>query len=248
MFGMTKQLIGIKLTCLMLSCYVLTVHPEFIRAYSSFGALRAAQTKGLARIDPIALRDYAVDRHGSIDDHPYGGGDGMVLRPEPLAAAINALPTRPTIILTSPIGKRWTQQDAQLLAASERPLAFVCGRFAGVDQRFIDTYVDAEYSCGDVILTGGELPALMMIDSIVRLLPGALGNPKSAVDDSFSPGCSGGLEHALYTRPPVFEGKTVPEVLLSGDHDAIASWRKRDALERTRRYRPDLIDDDARPD
>ena len=245
---MIKQPTGTKPTSLMLSCYVLTVHPDFIRAYSSFGALRAAQMKGLAQVEQIGLRDYAVDRHGSIDDHPYGGGDGMVLRPEPLAAAINALPTRPTVILTSPVGRLWTQKDALHFAASERPLAFVCGRFAGVDQRFIDTYVDAEYSCGDVVLTGGELPALMMIDSIIRLLPGVLGNPKSAIDDSFASGCGGALEHALYTRPPVFEGKTVPEVLLSGNHDAIASWRRRDALERTRQYRPDLIDDDAPPD
>ena len=194
----------------------------------------------MARVTPVALRDFAVDRHGSVDDHPYGGGDGMVLRPEPLAAALTSLPARPKVILTSPSGKTWTQRDAERYAAADEPLAFICGRFAGVDQRFIDRYVDAVYSCGDVVLTGGELPALMMIDSVFRLLPEVLGNPESAQKDSFADAFAGGLEHALYTRPPVFEGLAVPDVLMSGDHSAIGKWRAHDAINRTRKWRPDL--------
>lgn len=225
----------------MRSFYVLTVHPEFIRAYGEFGALKAATAKGKAVVQPVGLRDFAVDRHGSVDDHPYGGGDGMVLRPEPLAAALRSLAVQPRVILMSPVGKVWSQKDAVEYAADDRPLAFVCGRFAGVDQRFIDRYVDAEYSCGDVILTGGELPALMMIDSIVRLLPDVLGNPDSPRCDSFAASFGGGLEYALYTRPPVFEGESVPTVLLSGDHHAIAQWRAANATERTARLRPDLV-------
>jgi tRNA (guanine37-N1)-methyltransferase len=228
----------------MRSFYVVTVHPDFISAYGEFGALKAASAKGIAEVRPVALRDFAVDRHGSVDDHPYGGGDGMVLRPEPLAKALTSLPVRPKVILTSPIGKIWSQKDAEQFASDDRPVAFVCGRFAGVDQRFIDRYVDAEYSCGDVILTGGELPALMMIDSIVRLLPNVLGNPDSPRCDSFSASLGGGLEYALYTRPPVFEGEPVPSVLLSGDHAAIAQWRIKNAAQRTERLRPDL----AQPD
>lgn len=220
---------------------VITIHPGFITAYGQFGALRAAHAKGLAQIDAVDLRDFAVDRHGSIDAHPYGGGEGMVLRPEPLAAAIDALPERPLTILTSPAGRHWQQRDAEKYALATRPLAFVCGRFAGVDQRFIDTYVDAEYSCGDVILAGGELPALMMIESILRLLPGVLGSEDSAATDSFAAGCQGGLEYPLYTRPPEFRGLKVPEVLLSGDHARVEAWRQEQGQERTRQRRPDLL-------
>ncbi len=221
--------------------YFLTVHPDFIGAYSGFGAFKAATVKGIAETKAVALRDFAVDRHGSVDDHPYGGGDGMVLRPEPLAEALKSLPVKPRVILTSPVGRVWTQHDAEHHATDPQPLAFVCGRFAGVDQRFIDRYVDAEYSCGDVILTGGELPALMMVDSILRLIPGVLGNPESPRCDSFADSLDGGLEYALYTRPPIFEGEAVPPVLMSGDHSAIAKWRAEDAAKRTARLRPDLV-------
>lgn len=224
----------------MRKVYVVTVHPRFVEAYKAFGAVRAAKEKNIAELEAIDLRNYAVDKHGSIDDSPYGGGDGMVMRPEPLAAAIDALPVRPRVLLTSPAGKVWTQAEAAKLAASTEPVLIVAGRFAGVDQRFIDQYVDEEFSAGDFVLAGGELPALMMIDSMLRLLPGVLGHQDSAKNDSFAPGCAGGLEHPLYTRPPEFQGLTVPPVLLSGDHEAIAQWRHDESERRTKERRPDL--------
>lgn len=220
---------------------VLTIHPDFIAAYQRFGVLRAARERQVATVDAVALRDFAVDKHGSVDDRPFGGGDGMVMRPEPLAQALASLGGKRRVILTSPAGKPWTHREAARLAAAGDDLAFVCGRFAGVDQRFIDAYVDEQFSCGDVVLSGGELPALMMIDSILRLLPGVLGHPDSAKQDSFADGFAGGLEHPLYTRPPVFEGRAVPEVLMSGDHEKIAVWREDEARRRTAVMRPDLL-------
>jgi len=225
----------------MRSFAVITVHPAFITAYAQFGALSAAAAKGVATVQAIDLRDFAVDRHGSVDAPPYGGGDGMVLRPEPLQAALASLPQRPLVVLTSPGGRPWTQREAEAMAADSRPVAFICGRFAGVDQRLIEACVDVEFSCGDVVLTGGELPALMMIDSVLRLLPGVLGHAASAVVDSFAAGCQGGLEYPLYTRPAEFCGRKVPPVLLSGDHAKIAAWRHEQALLRTQRLRPDLL-------
>jgi tRNA (guanine37-N1)-methyltransferase len=231
---------------------VITVHPAFVDSYGRFGVVRAARERGLAQVDAVALRDYAVDKHGSVDDTPYGGGDGMVMRPEPLRDAVMKLGARavaessgaddPLVILTTPAGKPWTHAEAARLAASARPLIFVCGRFAGVDQRFVDRYVHAQYSCGDVVLSGGELPALMMIDSVLRLVPGVLGHADSARLDSFAEGFDGQLEHPLYTRPPEFEGLKVPDVLLSGDHAAIERWRRDEARRRTAELRPDLID------
>lgn len=220
---------------------VLTIHPAFIAAYDKFGVLRAARERGLATVEALALRDFAVDKHGSVDDRPFGGGDGMVMRPEPLADALKSLGAKRRVILTSPAGKPWTHAEAARLAAAGEDLAFVCGRFAGVDQRFIDNYVDEQFSCGDVVLSGGELPALMMIDAILRLIPGVLGHAESAVKDSFAAGFGGGLEHPLYTRPPVFEGAEVPEVLMSGDHEKIAAWRDSEARRRTAQLRPDLL-------
>lgn len=206
--------------------------------------LQAAKTKGLAHVSPIDLRDYAVDKHGSVDDSPYGGGDGMVLRPEPLAAAIDALAVggiKPRVLLTTPAGKLWNHAQAVRFAASDEPLAIVSGRFGGVDQRFIDLYVDEEFSIGDVVLAGGELPALMMAESILRFVPGTLGHAESAALDSFGDALAGGLEHPLYTRPADFRGHGVPDVLLSGDHSRIAEWRRAAAIERTHARRPDLV-------
>lgn len=227
----------------MRDLYVLTVHPRFVEAYKTFGVVRAAREKGVADLKAIDLRDYAVDKHGSVDDSPYGGGDGMVMRPEPLAAAVDAFPVKPRVLLTSPAGKPWTQAEARRLADDSGPLLIVAGRFAGVDQRFIDQYVDDEFSAGDFVLAGGELPALMMIDSMLRLLPGVLGHQDSANMDSFAPGFDGGLEHPLYTRPPEFRGVGVPPVLLSGDHEAIAEWRREESHRRTKERRPDLSAD-----
>lgn len=227
-----------------------TIHPDFISAYGKFGVMRAAQAKDLARIDVVNLRDHAIDKHGTVDDVPYGGGDGMVMRPEPLAAAVQAIrASTPSVqvILTSPAGKLWRQQDACEFAAKEQSLVFICGRFAGVDQRFIDGYVDQEYSLGDFVLSGGELAALAMADSILRFVPGVLGHAESAAQDSFAPGFQGGLEHPLYTRPQSFDGQPVPDVLTSGDHQAIAKWRVDQAALRTKERRPDLLPDPLKP-
>lgn len=224
---------------------IITIHPDFVNAYRRFGVLRAAEDKGLASISALHLRDYAVDRHASVDDRPYGGGDGMVLRPEPLAAALEAAARQCTgrarVLLTSPQGQRWSQKAAAQFAQSEQPVVIICGRFGGVDQRLIDRHVDEEWSLGDFVLAGGELPALAMLESILRLLPGVLGDQESAVRDSFGDVFAGGLEHPLYTRPPIWEGLAVPEVLLSGDHRRIEEWKREQAQSMTRRKRPDLL-------
>jgi tRNA (guanine37-N1)-methyltransferase len=217
----------------------LTVHPAFIESYAKFGVFRAAERAGVT-IRPINLRSYAVDKHGSVDDYPFGGGDGMVLRPEPLSAAIQEFSGPKKVFITSPSGRPWTHADAVRYASSDEHLIFVSGRFAGVDQRFLDHYVDEDISLGDFVISGGELPSLTLADSILRLVPGVLGNIKSAKEDSFGEELSGLLEYPLYTKPLDFEGHTVPEVLLSGDHAKISTWRKDQALRKTERLRPDL--------
>ncbi len=231
----------------MYNVTVVTIHPKFIESYFSFGVIGAAHEKGLARVVSLDLRHFAVDKHGTIDDHPYGGGDGMVLRPEPLADAIKSLSDDAYVILTSPNGKIWSRDDAPRILNLKRPIALICGRFGGVDERFIKRYVHEELSVGDFILSGGELPALMMIDAMLRLVPGVLGNEDSAVCDSFSSGCHGILEHPLYTRPQTFEGEDVPVVLLSGNHKKIEEWQRKAAIERTRKYRPSLLNDNTSP-
>ena len=196
---------------------------------------------GSLQVDCLDLRDFGVNHQGTVDDRPYGGGDGMVMRCEPLAAAVQAAaPTK--VIGFSPSGTPWTQSHAQRMADSDgQTIAMVCGRFAGIDERFIEGYVDEEYSLGDFVISGGELAALVATDSIARLLPGGLGHPQGAVTDSFSPCFAGGLEYPLYTRPPQFEGRQVPPVLLSGDHGKISTWRHEMAVHRTRKLRPDLL-------
>lgn len=225
----------------------ITIHPHVIEAYRSFGVFRAAEAASIVKIASVHLRDYAADKHGSVDDTPYGGGDGMVMRADCLSAALDAVTEKifdgrkPFVIYTSPCGKRWDQSAAQNLVDEKMPIVFICGRFAGVDQRFIDQCVDAEYSVGDVILAGGELPSLMMAESILRLIPGVLGHASSASDDSFGVGMEGRLEYPSYTKPFDWRGEKVPEILMSGNHDAIATWRKNASIERTRKLRPDLI-------
>jgi tRNA (guanine37-N1)-methyltransferase len=218
----------------------ISIHPEFIRAYFEFGVFAAAKAKGLATIDAINLRDFAIDSRGTIDDTPYGGGDSMVMRPEPLKKALDHLGGG-YVIMPSPGGKPWNQKQAQALLDEQRPIIVVCGRFAGIDQRFCDLYVDAEFSLGDFVISGGELAGLTMIDSCLRLIPESLGNAESARYDSFSPQIEGLLEHPLYTRPPLFEGIEVPEVLRSGHHEHIQKWRRQQSIERTSLKRPDLV-------
>lgn len=221
--------------------HFVSVHPQFIESYWQFGTFKSAQDKGLVNLNAINLRTYAVDKHGSVDARPYGGGDGMVLRPEPLASAVNAIPNNPYVILTSPRGKMWQQSDVARLRTMDRPIVFVCGRFGGVDERFIERYVDEEISIGDFILSGGELAALTICDSVIRTIPGVLGHEESALLDSFSPKISGHLEHPLYTKPATFEDLEVPPVLLSGNHQAIEDWRQDQSRKLTKKHRPDLL-------
>lgn len=219
-----------------------TIHPCFIQAYFDFGIMASASHVG-CELQAINLRDYALDKRGSVDDHPYGGGDGMVMRPEPMKAALDKLPKNAICIAPSPSGKIWTQEHCLEFAQKLRsqPLVFLCGRFAGLDQRILDSYVDYEFSAGDYVVSGGELPALLMADSILRQCPGVLGNAVSATCDSFGEGMGGLLEYPLYTRPRDFEGKLVPEVLCSGDRARIEAWRRLQSRQTTARLRPDLL-------
>lgn len=225
----------------MLKTSFLTVHPAFVASYAQFGVLKGAKDAASLAIEVLNLRDFAVDKHGTIDSPPYGGGDGMVLRCEPLTAAVESLPEKPLLIVPDPSARPFTQVDATRFSKSERPLCFVCGRFSGIDQRFLDLHEHESFSLGDYVVSGGELPALMMLDAIARHLPGALGNAASARDDSFGEGLEGLLEYPLYTRPTTFRGLEVPPILLSGDHAAIAKWRRQKSHERTREKRPDLF-------
>ncbi|MBF0440699.1 MAG: tRNA (guanosine(37)-N1)-methyltransferase TrmD [Oligoflexales bacterium] len=215
---------------------IATLYPSFVEAYLKFGILRNAIEKNILSFNIINIRDYAVDRHGSVDDHPYGGGDGMVLRCEPLVRLVSVFEKRPLIIYTSPSGRLWNHEDAVKFSGIETPLLFICGRFAGVDQRFIDSYVDDEISFGDFVVSGGELPVLMMVDSIARQIPGVIGNPISPEYDSFTKEMKGLIEYPLYTRPEEFEGMRVPSVLLSGNHRKIDEWRRKESIMRTEHW------------
>jgi tRNA (guanine37-N1)-methyltransferase len=218
---------------------VLTLFPAMFEGPLALSIPGRIQQQGLATIRIHDLREWGLGRHRSVDDAPYGGGAGMILRPEPVAAAIDAL-RRPdsTVILLDPIGEVFDQARASDLARRSH-LVFVCPRYEGVDER-IRSLVDLELSIGDYVLSGGELPALVVIDAVIRLLPGAI-EDASTLEESFAHGL---LEYPQYTRPPVFRGMDVPAVLTSGDHGAVARWRHEQALERTRRRRPDLIPED----
>ncbi len=214
---------------------VLTLFPAMFDGPLAQSIPGRIQEQGLAAIRIHDLRDWGLGRHRSVDDAPYGGGAGMILRPEPVATALDAL-RRPEslVILLDPVGEVFRQARAADLATRSH-LIFVCPRYEGVDER-IRSMVDLELSIGDYVLTGGELPALVVIDSIIRLLPGAIEDASTA-EESFSDGI---LEYPQYTRPPVFRGMDVPSVLTSGDHGAVARWRHERAIERTRLRRPDL--------
>jgi len=217
---------------------VVTLFPETFGSPLAVGPLRRARGRGLLEIGLHQLRDYATGSHLAVDDAPYGGGQGMVLKPEPLVAAIEhvAAGRRPRRVLLSARGARLTQAPVRALAA-EPALLLVCGRYEGVDER-VTAWIDEELSIGDYVLSGGELAALVLLDAIARLLPGALGNADSPVDDSFATGL---LEHPQYTRPLDFRGAGIPEILLSGDHAAIARWRRAESLRVTLARRPDLL-------
>jgi tRNA (guanine37-N1)-methyltransferase len=222
---------------------VITIFPGLFEPFVSESMVGIAVRGGHVEIGVHDLRHHTDDRHHVVDDAPYGGGPGMVMKPEPLVKAIEAVAgpkgggRQAHVVLMSPQGDRLDQAKLAGLAACSR-LAIVCGRYEGVDQRAIDLAVDEEISLGDYVLSGGEVPAMALIEGVVRLLPGVLGNPESARTESFQAGL---LEGPQYTRPASFRGLEVPEVLRSGDHAAVARWREARARERTRRRRPDLL-------
>jgi len=225
---------------------VITIFPGLFEPFRETSLLGLACREGRVELAVHDLRRWTTDRHRTVDDAPYGGGPGMVMKPEPLVAAIEELagekgPRRSArVLLLTPQGRRF-DQEAALELAGHGHLVLVCGRYEGVDQRVIDLAVDEEISIGDYVLAGGELPALAVIEAVVRLLPGVMGNPASAETESFQAALGGLLEGPHYTRPAVFRGLEVPAVLRSGDHQAIAEWRAAQARERTRRRRPDLL-------
>ena len=220
---------------------LVTLFPEVIGSLVDYGITARAVRAGLIEIACFNPRDHALDRHRTVDDRPYGGGPGMVMRPEPLVAAIAAARawTRDARVLyLSPQGQVLRHPAVVAMAAAGRDLILVAGRYEGIDERVIALEVDEEWSIGDYVLSGGELPALVLLDALIRQLPGALGDAESAAQDSFAAGV---LDCPHYTRPPQYRGLAVPEVLLSGDHAAIARWRREQALARTRARRPDLL-------
>lgn len=227
---------------------IVTIFPEFFGQFIEHGIVRRARAASLVEITAHDLRQWTTDKHHVVDDRPFGGGDGMVLKPEPIFAGVEALTgaakrdelqpgTR--VVLLSPQGKVFSQAMAQELAESSQQIVLLCGRYEGVDERVAELLITDEISIGDYVISGGEAAAMVVIDAVTRLLPGALGSETSAVFESFSEGL---LDFPHYTRPPDFRGAKVPEVLLSGNHAEIARWRKQASLEKTRRNRPDLLE------
>ena len=219
---------------------ILTLFPDALELYLEVGVLGIAREKGLAEVRLVDFRDWTRDRHRTVDDRPFGGGPGMVLKPEPVTECLEWVEDRwgpHRRIALCPAGRLFRQADAERLSRDERVL-LLCGRYEGFDQRIFEELSLEPVSIGDFVLAGGELPALCLVEAAVRLLPGVLGDERSADLDSFQG--EGGLDHPHYTRPRLFRGREVPEVLLSGDHARIAEWREREARARTRRWRPDL--------
>jgi tRNA (guanine37-N1)-methyltransferase len=221
---------------------IVTLFPEICRGPLSESIMKRAQENRIVELHIHNLRDWTTDKHHVVDDAPFGGGQGMVMKPEPIYAAVEDLKSqianrKPQILLMSPAGRRLDQQMAQQLS-QESHLIIISGHYEGVDHRVIEHLIDLEISIGDYVLTNGGIAAVVLVDSIVRLLPGTLGHEQSAADDSFSNGL---LEAPQYTRPADFRGWKVPEVLLSGNHAEIAKWRKEQAIKRTRENRPDLL-------
>lgn len=246
---------------------IITIFPDFFTSILSHGVLKRALASDLLSVQTHNLRDFTHDRHRTVDDRPFGGGEGMVLKPEPMAAAIESLgmvpkaernPEKETIILLSAQGAPFTQTTARELAGLER-VVLICGRYEGVDERVNQLFCDRELSIGDYVLSGGELGAAVILDATMRLLPGVLGNEASSAYESFGQpdtafpanedgpprsthGSGGLLDYPHYTRPPEFRGIAIPEVLSGGNHDQIRRWRREQALEKTWRNRPDLLE------
>jgi tRNA (guanine37-N1)-methyltransferase len=227
---------------------VLTIFPEFFGQVFEFGIIRRAKLAGIVEINVHDIREFATDKHRMVDDRPFGGGDGMVLKPEPIFAAVeNLLKTSDKarysegtrVVLLTPQGRPLKQAVTKELADETKHLVIICGRYEGVDERVNKALITDEISIGDYVLSGGEPAAVVLVDSIVRLLPGALGSETSAVNESFT---SGLLDYPHYTRPAEFRGMKVPDVLLNGNHAEIERWRKEKALEKTSLYRKDLLE------
>ena len=248
---------------------IVTIFPDFFRGPLDYGIVRRAREAGLIEIAVHDLRDFTSDRHKTVDDRPFGGGEGMVLKPEPIFACVESMgiasqeqrrahESLETVVLLSPQGRMFSQSVAQELAGLKR-MVLVCGRYEGVDERVAEHLADQEISIGDYVLSGGEMAAAVMVDAITRLVPGALGNAASARQESFTAAAlkdgslnceapdstcaSGGLlDYPHYTRPAEFRGAAVPEVLIGGNHEQIRKWRRKKALEKTLRNRPDLLE------
>lgn len=220
---------------------VLTVFPDLVRGVFQYGIIGKAIDRGLVEIKVWDLREFADGNYRQTDDSPYGGGAGMVMKPEPIARAVEAASeegkVKPWRVLMTPQGQRFSQTKAEEMVKHSRIL-LICGRYEGVDERIREAFVDEELSLGDYVLSGGEIPAMAVIETLGRLIPGVLGNQESAENDSFS---SGLLDYPHYTRPPEFRGMKVPDVLLSGNHQEILRWRRREALRRTLERRGDLL-------
>lgn len=226
----------------MVTFSVVTIFPEIIRAYLGESILKRAIAAGLVSVSVHDLREYAADKHKTVDDYPYGGGAGMVMKPDPFFRIIEERwPDRQSrrVVLLSPKGRTFTQDAALSFSREERQTILLCGRYEAIDERVREALVDDEVSIGDYVLTGGELPALVIIDAIARLVPGVLGDSRSSAEDSFSCGL---LDYPHYTRPENFRGMTVPPVLLSGHHSGIERWRRMQSLRLTLEKRPELLE------
>jgi tRNA (guanine37-N1)-methyltransferase len=229
---------------------VLTIFPEFFGQVFDFGIIRRAKLADIVEINVYDIREFTIDKHRMVDDRPFGGGDGMVLKPEPIFAAIESLlgtsdrtvyPNGTRVVLLTPQGRPLKQPVAKELAEETKHLVVICGRYEGVDERVNETLVTDEISIGDYVLSGGEPAAVVLVDALVRLLPNALGSETSAENDSFSNGL---LDYPHYTRPAEFREMNVPDVLLNGNHAEIEKWRREKALEKTRNFRRDLLEGD----
>ena len=220
---------------------VITIFPRMVEAALAEGVIGRARERGVIDVRARDLRDFTTDRHRTVDDVPYGGGPGMVMKPEPIFGAVEAIAAErgvpSAIVLMTPQGRRFTQAEAVRLSRLER-IVVICGRYEGVDERVAEGLATDELSIGDYVLTGGELPALVVIDAVARLIPGVVGDAASVTGESF---VRGRLDHPHYTRPAVFRGRTVPDVLVSGHHGEIERWRRRERVRRTLERRPDLV-------
>lgn len=233
----------------MIKIDVITIFPEIFDGITAFGVVKEAFKKNLCKLNIYNLRDFSDYKHGRVDDRPYGGGTGMVLMPEPLDRAVNFIRKKNKVgnkekqktLLLTPRGNKLNQAGLKYLAGLEN-IILICGRYEGVDQRVIESLVDMELSIGDYVLTGGEVPAMVIIDGVIRLLPGVVGKEESLKTESFENNL---LDYPQYTRPEIFKGMSVPGVLLSGNHKKIKKWRKEKSLEITRTKRPDLFDKDS---